>query len=287
MILGRKVIIGIHGLDNKPEPAVLSAWWKAAIEEGIARHGGGRRPKVRFQLVYWADLVYSEPSDPASLTDPYVPAQGEGPLPRGGLSVRGLTAARVREGAGRVLAKVVKAPLAENRFKDALWTRMPDLHSYREDESLRQAVQERLIKRLRAARRWRRQVMLIAHSMGSIIAYDVLREAGQTLPRLRLAHLVTLGSPLGLGEFGDIVERPLHVPECVERWTNFADPKDQVARWDAFLSEDCLPNSKGVTISDRLVVNSYVNPAGVPNPHKVYGYLRTPEMSELIAEFAR
>jgi len=79
---------------------------------------------------------------------------------------------------------------------------MPDLHSYREDESLRQAVQERLIERLRAARRWRRQVMLIAHSMGSIIAYDVLREAGQTLPRLRLAHLVTLGSPLGLGEFG-------------------------------------------------------------------------------------
>jgi hypothetical protein len=287
LILGKKVIIGIHGLDNKPEPTLLSDWWKAAIDEGIARHGGGQKPKVRFELVYWADLVYPEPADSASLSDPYVPAEGEGPLPRGGLSVRRMTAARVREGTGRVLAKVFKTRLAESRFKEALWTRMPDLHSYRKDEALRKAVQQRLIERLRVARRWRRRVMLIAHSMGSIIAYDVLREAEQSLPRLRLEHLVTVGSPLGLGEFGDIVERPLHVPECVVRWSNLADPKDQVARWDAFLSEDCLPNSRGVTISDRLVVNSYVNPAGQPNPHKVYGYLRAPEMSELITEFAR
>jgi triacylglycerol esterase/lipase EstA (alpha/beta hydrolase family) len=287
LILGKKTIIGIHGLDNKPEPAVLSAWWKASIEEGLARHGAGRKPKFRFELVYWADLIYPEPADPASLTEPYVPAAGEGPLPRGGLSVTRMTAARVREGTGRVLARIFKTRLAENRFKDALWARMPDLHSYKQDESLREAVQARLLGRLRAARRWRRPVMLIAHSMGSIIAYDVLREAEHTLPRLRLEHLVTVGSPLGLGEFGDIVERPLHVPECVMRWSNLADPKDQVARWDAFLSEGCLPNKKGVTISDRLVVSGYVNPAGAANPHKVYGYLRTPEMSELIVEFAR
>lgn len=287
MFLGKKVIIGIHGLDNKPEPALLREWWKASIEEGLARHGGGRKPRFRFELVYWADLIYPEPLEAASLDDPYVPAAGEGPLPRGGLSVRRMTVARVREGTGRVLAKVFKAPLADKAFREALWTRMPDLHSYKADESLRRAIQERLVVRLRAARRWGGHVMLVAHSMGSIVAHDVLLEAGQTVPRLRLEHLVTVGSPLGLGEFADIVERPLRVPECVMRWSNLADPKDQVARWDAFLSEDCLPNSKGITISDRLVVNGYVNPAGEPNPHKIYGYLRTPEMSELIAEFAR
>ena len=137
MILGKKVIIGVHGLDNKPEPAVLREWWKAAIDEGLARHSASRKPKFRFEMVYWADLLYPQPLDPASVAEPYVPAEGDGPLPRGGLSVARMTAARLREGAGRALGKIVKAPVAENAFNKALWTRMPDLHSYKRDEELR------------------------------------------------------------------------------------------------------------------------------------------------------
>jgi len=33
------------------------------------------------------------------------------------------------------------------------------------------------------------------------------------------------------------------------------------------------------------VINGYVGRSGKANPHKIYGYLRTPEMSEHIAEF--
>jgi hypothetical protein len=284
--LGKKIIIGIHGMNNKPEPDILREWWKAAIDEGITRHCVGRKPKVRFELVYWSDLLYPEPADPAELDDPYVPAEGSGPLPRCGLSARKVAAARARGGVGKVLSKVFKAPLARGAFRDAMQTRMPDLHSYRHDDSLRKAVQERLMKRLRAARRWRRPVMLIAHSMGSIIAYDVLRDAGVTMPRLRVSHFVTVGSPLGLAEFDGVVEGPLCIPDCVERWSNFADPKDPIARWDAFPSKDYQTNSQGVTISDHLVINGYVSPSGKANAHKIYGYLRTPEMSELIAGFA-
>jgi len=129
--------------------------------------------------------------------------------------------------------------------------------------------------------------MLIAHSLGSIIAYDVLRVAGRTLPGLRISHFVTIGSPLGLTEVKEIVAAPLRVPQCVARWSNFADPRDRVARWDTRLSNDYRPNSGGVTISDHLVVNGYLSPSGKSNPHKIYGYLRTPEVSELIASFAR
>jgi hypothetical protein len=283
----RPIIIGIHGLDNKPEADILRDWWEASISEGLARHYGGRKLRFRFELVYWADLRYPAPADPAGLLEPYVAAAGSGPLPRCGLSLRKVASARIHGGLGKVVEKVFEAPVAKKVVRGAVRSKMPDLYGYKHEEELREAVQQRLIKRLRAARRWRRQVMVIAHSMGSIVAYEVLRDAGRVLPGLEVSYFVTVGSPLGLAEFKEVVAGSLCVPECVARWSNYADPKDRVARWDTSLSEDYKANSRGVTISDHLVVNGYVSPAGKSNPHKIFGYLRTPEMSELIAGFCR
>jgi pimeloyl-ACP methyl ester carboxylesterase len=285
--LSRNVIIGIHGLDNKPEASILEASWRESIAEGLSRHGGGRRANVRFQLVYWADLMYGEPLDAASLLEPYVAAEGTGPLPRAGLSVRKVTAARMRGGLGRALEKVSRVRVGERVVSGTVKAKMPDLHFYRNDEQMQKAVQGRLIKRLRSARRWRRNVMLIAHSMGSIVAYDVLSNAGRVLKSLEISHFVTVGSPLGLAGLKTVIEGPPCVPECVARWSNFSDPKDPVASWDTSLSDNYQANSRGVTVSDHLVVNGYVNPAGKSNPHKIFGYLRTPEISDLIAAFVR
>jgi hypothetical protein len=128
--------------------------------------------------------------------------------------------------------------------------------------------------------------MLIAHSMGSIVAYEVLRDCEHAVPGLEVAHFVTVGSPLGLAEVEEVVSGPMRVPDCVARWSNFADPRDQVARWDTFLSENFEASRKGVVIVDHLVINGYLSPTGKPNPHKIYGYLRTPEVSDLIAGFS-
>jgi hypothetical protein len=285
--LSRTIIIGIHGLDNKPEAAILESWWKAAIVEGLSRHGGAGKAKVRFELVYWADLMYGKPVDVAALTDPYLPAEGEGPLPRAGLSVRKVIATRIRGSVGRVLESVSRVRLGENMVHDTVKSKMPDLHFYKNDEDLRQAVQTRLIKRLRSARRWRRKVMLVAHSMGSIVAYDVLRDHVQALKGMEVSQFVTVGSPLGLAGLKTVVDGSPRVPECVVHWSNFSDLKDPVSSWDTSLTDNYQANSRGVTVSDHLVVNGYVNPAGKPNAHKIYGYLRTPEISELIASFVR
>jgi pimeloyl-ACP methyl ester carboxylesterase len=285
--LSRKVIIGVHGLNNKPEAAILEESWRTSIAEGLARHGGAGKAKVRFQLVYWADLMYGEPLDQGALLEPYVAAEGSGPLPRAGLSVRRVTAARVRGGLGRALQKASRVRVGERVVSGTVKAKMPDLHLYRNDEQMQRAVQDRLVKRLRSARRWRRRVMLIAHSMGSIVAYDVLSNAGRALKGLEISHFVTVGSPLGLAGLKTVVEGSPCVPECVARWSNFSDPKDPVASWDTSLSDNYQANSRGVTVSDHLVVNGYVSPAGKSNPHKVFGYLRTPEISELIAGFVR
>jgi pimeloyl-ACP methyl ester carboxylesterase len=206
-------------------------------------------------------------------------------LPRAGLSVRTIAGTRIKEGVGKVLETVFGAPVAGHVIRDALKTMAPDLHRYKHHRATRDAVRGRLRERLRTAQETGRQTMLIAHSMGSIVAYDVLRAAGHTLPGLRIPHFVTLGSPLGLSKVKEIVSAPLRVPECVARWSNFADPRDYAARWDTRLSNDYRASRAGVTVSDHLVINGYVSPSGKPNPHKIYGYLRTPEVSELIARF--
>jgi hypothetical protein len=283
--MSAKLVIGIHGLNNKPEPDILRSWWTASIAEGISRNCQGQKVDVDFVLAYWADVVYPAPVAPAEVAEPYVAAADSGPLRRAG-SIGSVAAARIQEGVGKVLEKVFGAPVAEDVVRDAVETRAPDLHRYKHHRATRDAVRKRLREPLRAAHASGRQIMLIAHSMGSIIAYDVLRAAGRSLPGLRISHFVTLGSPLGLAEVREIVAAPLRVPECVARWSNFADPRDYAARWDTRLSNDYRANSAGVTISDHLVINGYVSPSGKPNPHKIYGYLRTPEVSELIAGFA-
>lgn len=64
--------------------------------------------------------------------------------------------------------------------------------------------------------------ILIAHSLGSVVAYDALRE----YPDLFVPGMVTMGSPLSIGHFrrnlargGEDADR-LPVPEMLDRWVN-------------------------------------------------------------------
>ena len=91
-----RVIIGIHGLKNKPEADILEDWWKTSIDEGLSRHCGGRKFKVRFEMVYWADLLYGEAIAPEASWSRTRPPRATGRCRRAGLSVRKVTTARVR-----------------------------------------------------------------------------------------------------------------------------------------------------------------------------------------------
>jgi len=55
----KKVIIGIHGLANKPEKTLLKKWWLKSVEEGLKNISGSKLiPEFSFEMVHWADLLY-------------------------------------------------------------------------------------------------------------------------------------------------------------------------------------------------------------------------------------
>jgi pimeloyl-ACP methyl ester carboxylesterase len=79
--------------------------------------------------------------------------------------------------------------------------------------------------------RRRRPAVLIAHSLGSVVAYEAL----WAYPELRVELLITLGSPLGMPHvvFDRLLPPPLNGrgrrPPGVARWVNIADKDDIVA----------------------------------------------------------
>ena len=168
-----------------------------------------------------------------------------------------------------------------------LGKKLKDLNAYYKDAKLRRTLKGELVTPLLQAHKEKKKILLIAHSMGTIIAYDVLRELEKTNPEVSVAHWITIGSPLGLphvvlknsADHGDP-----RTPANVKKWTNFADRFDPVAL-DSHLSDDYGPNAQKIRVKDDLVINNYKGKTKKPNHHKSYGYLRAPEVSDAIKKF--
>ncbi len=271
------ILIGIHGLANKPPHDVLSAGWKAAIEEGLRKNEKLSHYDIDFQLVYWADVLYDAPDeDPENRYREAEPGAIKTYQDHWWDEVR----AEAFDLVGDVLDGLKRYFGMDAVADHFLAERLKDLARYYEDANIRETLRERL-KQVLIAHQDKR-ILLLAHSMGTIIAYDALRQLGRHDPRLVVDHFVTLGSPLGLPHVKYKISRenpPPRTPSVVRRWSNFADRRDPVAA-DVYLAGDYEPNSQGVVPEDDLVSNDW---AGLH--HKSYGYLRTPEVSRLIRRF--
>ncbi|MEU6904338.1 serine peptidase [Streptomyces coeruleorubidus] len=124
-------------------------------------------------------------------------------------------------------------------------------------------------------RRARPQVVL-AHSLGSVVAYEALHAH----PELNVDCLVTLGSPLGLpgGIFDHLVPAPIADrgarPAGVRYWVNLADTGDLVA----------IPRRLG----DRFPVDQHADtPIGRIDFHTFGAYLSSPLTAAAITPFVR
>jgi hypothetical protein len=95
----------------------------------------------------------------------------------------------------------------------------------------------------------RRPLVVIAHSLGSVVAFEALRDYPG---RVRL--FLTLGSPLATAAavLQRIVPQPPRTPASVERWLNFWD-RDDIVVGRPRVKDWMLPNPSGVLpVTDRV-----------------------------------
>ncbi len=279
-----KVIIAIHGRANKPKKETLCDWWKTAIAEGLSKNLNEDLGNIAFEMAYYADICFDQPLSDADNKEPYKEAK-RGQLKRYSHG----TLSRIRAGLGSWLDTPADwleehSQVFSSLAKTVAQQTLKDLGQYYTDKNIRERIKKTL-KDILVARR-DDEIFLVSHSMGTIVAYDVLREIGrsQDLKGLTVEHFVTMGSPLGLTPVkGNIIEshnRKLRTPSCITRsWLNFSDPEDFVCI-DSHLRDEYERNSASIKVKDVMVCNDYPD-----NAHKSFGYLRTPEFSEHILRF--
>jgi hypothetical protein len=112
--------------------------------------------------------------------------------------------------------------------------------------------------------------VVVAHSLGSVIAYNILLRRAADQP---VKQFVTIGSPLGIRGIKRKLERPLRHPRCVASWFNAYDRRDVVSLMplDA-LNFDIMP-----AIENHGDVDNFTD-----NRHGVEGYLGDPQVARRI-----
>jgi hypothetical protein len=105
---------------------------------------------------------------------------------------------------------------------------------------VRGELRERLLTALRAASEQAEKTVLVTHSMGTMVAYDVLRNC-TGCPQVDT--LLTLGSPLGIKEVQDELmatdRKTVDFPSAtLRRWVNVYDPQDVVCGAAPILAND-------------------------------------------------
>jgi hypothetical protein len=111
-----------------------------------------------------------------------------------------------------------------------------------------------------------RPKVVVAHSLGTIITYDVLADPSMT--GLNNVTLITIGCPLGIGNVQNRLRngagRPNPIPNGMVGWSNFADRWDPVAldqtMRDEFEPPKNMPRDEGVNNA-------------APDNHELFGYL--------------
>lgn len=296
-----RTIIYVHGIGNKPSPEVLKCQW----DEALFGFSLGERSR----LAYWVNRIfYPAPSkatckmadatqdgspaeatglairaiaDPAQGVEPLLPEEATKKKERDALENIAREALENTATPGNAITvadfqtRVLPLPKPLRDFITRRITRtlLKDVHEFLFVEERRKAMRESLLARLRTGGG---PFVVIAHSQGSMVAYDVL----SSLPAddFRIDLFITIGSPLGLQEVQDQLKaitgqtRGLAVPACVKRWVNVADPLDPVCA-DKQLASDYAPTN-GVRVHDVLRWNT----DSPRDPHSGSGYLRLPDV---------
>jgi hypothetical protein len=176
---------------------------------------------------------------------------------------------------------------------DRLELHLRDLRRYQRNQNeIAEHTRQMLKMPLRSAAESGRPVLLIAHSMGSVIAWDSLWQMSYNeRDHVHINTLLTMGSPLGqrfvqrrLQGFRD--EGGEHYPLGIDRWVNLAAVGDLTAVDPELAVDFGAMVERGLvsTIDDRELHN-FFRLDGVLNVHAEYGYLANSVTAGIVADW--
>jgi hypothetical protein len=137
------------------------------------------------------------------------------------------------------------------------------------------------------------RIMVLAHSFGSVIAYDTLWQlAHEDRSPVRIDLLVTLGSPLSTRFVrrhvkGAHLAGPKRYPNNIRRWCNFAAKGEHVAFHPRLrpLFSEMIELGLVEDIEDRIDIYNHFHTEKGINPHKSYGYLAHTEVGKVVGDW--
>ena len=302
-----KTIIFVHGRSFKPQKAALRRLWFDAIRSGIKRDRPGMLKAFRSttkEFAYYGDLSndflfldgrqYDEEADVAdrktSLKLLKVYKQNQ------------FTKTNYKKLHGKTALKEFFADaLAGPAFLTglggvAIKSVAPDMAEYWNlDSKFGSEVREEMTEPLLKAMNRNDKIMVVAHSLGTIVAYDTFWKFSRmgeyrAYFNKKIDLFVTLGSPLA----DETVKRHLRgagatnerrYPGNVKEWVNVAAEDDYISH-DQRVRNDYKDMRKlGSRIRDTRRIYNLAVRYGDSNPHSSLGYLTHPTVVKLISDW--
>jgi hypothetical protein len=289
-------IIYITGMKPKPDPAAH----RPALMRVLAASLGRTDPAAaawleardeNFILVSWTSLLYSEQAD----ITPDLPGierllASPRPSPEDKREADAIHRQLLRAwhligDSYPWLSRVVAS--------SALQVTLADVRRYLNDEDgVATRIRQQLIDQLVAAWGAGDRTLVVAHSLGSVIAYDSLWYLSREIGRDDRVDLLTLGSPLATrfirkGLLGAGRSGADRYPANIDRWVNVSARGEMVAlhrRVKPFFAR-MLKLGLLRTIEDwPRIYNHFRGESGL-NVHKSYGYLNHPVIAGLVCDW--
>lgn len=294
---GRPVVVYIPGLKPKPAPPLHREQLLRCLESGVRRLDGEIADRLSepdaFELVSWTYDFYGEYSDISQDIpdiDAVIAAESASEA-----DILAATSWRRRFAISLFQVADYLPFLLPKLATEEIEVHLRDYFRYVQDTRGRaEEARAKLKRALTQAADHQRPVLLLAHSMGSVIAYDALWQLSrETESVARVDLFVTSGSPLGQKIvqrhlFGSDERGEARYPSNIGSWINIA-ALGELTAIDRRLGNDFSAMKRlGLVreIRDFEVFN-YYHMRGVLNVHAEYGYLVNEVTAQCVTEWWR
>jgi hypothetical protein len=282
-------LVFVHGRSQQgKDPDELKGEWLAALEKGLQKNNAMLPPNVEVRLPFYGNRLSALATEfDVPLTEDFNTKGGDADADF--LEFEAAVAEAVRDRAGikneqvdEIYGEIPKTKGPQNwRWVQAILRALDEFSPGLSGKALqrftrdvyfytnRTGVKTEINQIVAAELTEQEPNVVVGHSLGSVVAYSVLRED----PRpLQVTSLVTLGCPLGIRPIRNQFA-PLKFPKPIRSWYNAYDDRDVVALYA--LDRKNFPLKPEVTNYSRVKNHT-------ANRHGIAGYLDDPAVSQVI-----